>query len=303
MRHANSTASGSLIKAFLCAASLCLPCVTAASSSIDICQEPLSENQLAIAYYDQQRSPFERGPGATNRLQYSTDLLLNPGERWAAGFGYRGTILNVDDLALQTNGYLHTFFFPVHRNIHDDGNSLRLSVAPALSGSSNVVKDPDEYSRDAVQLLAAMIWKRPVYDQLSVSYGICGDYRLGGFQLYPTVAFSWQPRPDWRVELGFPTSRLTYQATDTVNFWLRVTPDGNEWYVKSRNLEKASRLVYEAYRVESALGWRLHQDFTLTASIGREFNGVYEMTLVDDSRVRLSSRSATRFGLALAWYF
>lgn len=263
----------------------------------------MAETHLTIAYYEQEKSSFEGGRGATNRDDYSTDLLLMSNKKWAFGFGHRSTILNVADPALQTNGYLHTFFLPVHRTSHSDSKSFRLSVAPALSGSSNVTKNPDEYTRDAFQLLAAMVWSSRVSDQLGLSYGICGDHRLGGYQVYPVINFDWQLRPDLRIELGFPTSQLSYEVTKRFNFLVRISPNGNEWYVKSENLEKSSKLVYEAYLLEWAFNWRLHQHFMFTASVGRDFDGQYEMTLLDDSRVRLSIDPATRVGVALAWFF
>lgn len=303
MRDLYSTLRASLITACLYGVGLCLPCVADGSTSVDICQEPVAESHLTIAYYDQEKSPFKSGPGATNRVEYGTDLLLTSNQKWALGFGHRSTILNVDDLVLQTNGYLHTFFLPMHRTSHADSKSFRLSIAPVLSGSSNVVKDPDEYSKEALQLLAAMVWSRPVSDQLGLSYGICGDHRLGGYQVYPVISLRWQPRPDWIIELGFPTSQLRYQITERLNSWLRVSPNGNEWYVKNKSLDKHSKLLYEAYVLEWALNWRLHQHFMMTASVGREFDGQYEATLLDEGRVRLSSDSSTRVGVALAWFF
>ena len=163
--------------------------------------------------------------------------------------------------------------------------------------------DPSEYTADAFHLLAAMVWSKQISDRLSLSYGVCGDHLFGGYQVYPVIGFDWQPSPDWRIELGFPFSRLRYQVTKSFDLLLRAFPNGNEWYVKSKALEKDSTLVYEAYVLESAFRWRLHRQFAFTASVGREFDGRYEMTLLDDSRVRLSSDSSTRVGVALAWYF
>ena len=41
----------------------------------------------------------------------------------------------------------------------------------------------------------------------------------------------------------------------------------------------------------------------LSASVGREFDRHYELTLLDDSEVRLPGDAATRIGVALAWIF
>ena len=244
-----------------------------------------------------------RTPGKTNRENFSTDLLFKANDNWILGFGHRTAVLNVDDLELQTNGYLHTFFFPIHRVIHSGTTSIRFSIAPALSASSNVTSDPGEYRPDALQLLAALVWDRPIADRLALRYGICADHRFGDYEIYPLVSVKWQPHPNWRIEFGFPTSQLIHRVSENLSAVLRVEPNGNEWYVKDKSLEEHSQLIYEAYLFEWAINWRAHSHFMLTASIGREFHSRYRMTLLNEDRIRLSSDSSTRIGVALAWLF
>ena len=261
------------------------------------------ESHLTIAYYDQEKSSLEREQSVVDRVNYNSDFLFRSNKDWSFGFGYRGTNLNVEGLALQTNGYLHTFFLPVHKIHQSDGKSFRFSIAPTLSASSNIAKDPGEYTSNAFQLIAAIVWNRQLSDRLGLNYGLCGDYRLGGFQVYPTIGFKWQPDPDWKIEIGFPASQLSYELSNTVSSWLRISPDGNEWYVKDKSLEKGSKLIYEAYILELAFNWHLSRHFTITGSVGSEFDARYEATLLDDSRVRVQSDSAARIGVALAWFF
>ena len=139
-----------------------LPCISNASTSAAVCQAPDSESHLSVAYYEHEKTPLGTSGGSSKLENFSTELLYHTGSDWAYGFGHRTTVFNVDGLDLQTNGYLHTFFFPIHRLSKSDDRSFRFSIAPALSGSSNVVKSPDEYSADALQLLAALIWARPL---------------------------------------------------------------------------------------------------------------------------------------------
>jgi len=291
------------IGAYLGSMTLCLPCLSNASTSVNICQAPAQEAHFTVGYYEQEKSGLAGGPGATNRTNYTTDLQVNSGSEWVFGAGHRSSILNVDDLALQTNGYLHTFFFPIHRTTASAARSFRFSVAPAVSGSSNVTKDPGEYTRDSLQLLAAFAWNRQIADRLGLNYGICADHRFGDFQIYPVIGVNWQPHPDWQIELGFPASQVSYQASTTLHTSLRVMPNGNEWHVKDKKLENESQLVYDGYLIEWALNWRPHRQFQFTGSVGREFDARYEMTLADGSRVRLVNDAANRIGLTLAWFF
>ncbi len=292
-----------LVRPCLSCVILCLPCIATGSTSVDICRGPTKQSHLSIAYYDAEETSLERGVGETDRENYSSDLLFKTNNNWILGGGHRSAILNVDRLELQTNGYLHTFFLPVHKLSQSDNKSFRFSIAPALSASSNITKDPDEYTADALQLLVALAWDWQRSDRLGLRYGICGDHRFGEYSVYPVFSVNWQPHPDWMIEFGFPTSQASYQVTKSLTSLLRIVPNGNEWYVKDKSLSKHSQLVYQSYLLEWAFNWRAHKHFLLTASVGRELHSQYEMTLLNDSRVRFSSDSANRAGVALSWLF
>ena len=292
-----------LVRRCLTGMCLCLACFSNSLASVDICQQPTPYSHLSIAYYNHENSSFEGSIGETNQENANFDLLFKLNDNWAIGAGHRYTILNVDPLELQTNGHLHTYFLPLHRQSQSDRKSFRFSIAPALSASSNVVKSTGEYKTDAFQLLAALIWTRQLSDRVNLRYGVCGDHRFGGYEIYPLVSVDWRPHADWTVELGFPTSQLTYQVSTSLTSSLRIAPDGNEWFIEDKALVKQSQIVYKARLLEWAFNWQAHKHFMITASVGRQFHNRYEMTLLDDSRVRLRSVSVTRIGAAVAWRF
>ena len=282
---------------------LCLCCVSNSLASVDICQGPTAGSHLSIAYQKHEKSSFERGLGETRQENYEFDLQFELNNKWVIGAGHRYTILNVDGLELQTNGHLHTFFTPLHRLSQAEGKRFRFSIAPALSASSNVMQDPGEYSADALQLLVALVWSRQVSAQVGMRYGICGDHRFGNYRIYPLVSVDWQLHPDWKIELGFPVSQLSYRISKNLVSSLRVAPDGNEWYVSDKSLQNKSKLVYEAYALEWTFDWRGHERLSFMASVGIQFNNRYELTLLDDSRDTVSGESVTRFGTAFVWHF
>jgi hypothetical protein len=118
---------------------------------------------------------------------------------------------------------------------------------------------------------------------LELRYGVCGDHRFGSYKLYPSITVGWQPRTDLTIEVGFPTTRLTYRALPNSSLSLRFAPYGNEWHVKSKDMEKQSQLVFEASLVECTITWQARKQLTVTASVGRILHGQYDVTLLDDT--------------------
>jgi hypothetical protein len=281
----------------------CLLWPSLSLASADVCQQPNNYSHLSLAYYSYDESAFAGNIGHVNQENHHFDLLYKLNESWAFGVGYRYVILGVDPVELQTNGHLHTLFFPLHKRTESGNSSFRFSIAPALSASSNVMKDAGEYSSDSFQLLAALIWSRKLSERATLRFGACGDSRFGDYQLYPSIGIDWRPRTDVTIELGFPTTRLTYQAQPKIDFSLRLAPDGNEWHVKSKDLQKESQLVAEAFLLEGTVNWRARKQLTVTASIGRQFHSRYDARLSDESSVRLYGESVIRIGAAVDWRF
>jgi hypothetical protein len=239
--------------------------------------------------------------GLENRnvdLQFKTS-----GDKLLFGIGHRYSIFDVEPLQPATNGHLHTYFLPLHILSGNDDRGFRISIAPAWSLSSNVGDEFNDYKDDAFQLLAAVVWGKRLSDRVSLRYGICGDHRFGDYQVYPLFSVQWQFHPDWNAQIGFPTSKLSYQVTPKLSSTLRIAPDGNEWFVLDRMLTIKSQFVYEAYALEWTFDWALNESFVISASVGRQFHNRFEMTLLDQSRVRLSGDPVTRIGAALEWRF
>lgn len=272
-------------------------------AGVGVCESPVDFSRIAVGYYDYDESGLAGTAEQVRRNNHNIDLHYQHGDTWSFGAGHRYVILDTDPLELQTNGHLHTVFFPVHRLSHSGDNGFRFSIAPTLSASSNVMKDPGEYSADTFQLLAALIWTRELSGRTDLRYGVCGDHRFGEYEIYPSVSIAWRPHPALMIELGFPTTRLSYQATPSVDLSLRVAPDGNEWHVKNKGLEKQSQLVYEAALVEWTLSWHPVDDFALTLAVGRAFDNAYDVTLLDDRRVELAGDAVMRVGATLEWRF
>ena len=272
-------------------------------ASVEVCSQPRDFSRLAVGYYDYEKSGVSGIAGQIDRKNHNVDLHYKLDETWSFGTAYRYTILDIDPIELQTNGHLHTVSFPINRQIHSSGGGFRLSVAPSLSASSNVMKDPSQYSGDTFQALVALVWTRELSGGAALRYGVCGDHRFGKYTIYPSISVDWRPHPQFVIEMGFPTTRLTYEATPGLNISLQVAPDGNEWHVKNKGLDRESQLIYKASLAEWTLNWRAGDSFMITVGVGRLFRNRYDVTLQDGRDVELTDEAATRVGAALEWRF
>lgn len=273
-------------------------------ASVDICGEPEMYPRLSAGYTSFSDTAFDQDAATISRENTDIDLLFTAGnDKFLFGAGHRYNIFDIEPLAVASNGHLHTSFLPFHWLSRDERRSFRVSVAAAMSASSNVFTHLGEFDTDALQFLAALVWDGQLSDRVGLRYGICGDHRFGEYRVYPTASILWDPHPDWRVEMGFPESKLEYRIADGLTSVLRIAPDGNEWYVLDRSRTTASMFDYESYVVELSLDWRFTNHFALTVGVGRQFDNHYEMTLLDLSRVRLSSDPVTRIGATIEWRF
>ena len=292
-----------LLRAFLLGIGMVPLAPSVSFASAEVCQPPSDFSHFTVGYYDYDETDIDGMAGQVGRKNHDIDLRFELDETWSLGLGHRYVILDTGPVELQTNGHLHTVFFPIHREKRSGGKGFRFSFAPSLSASSNVMKDPGQYSADTVQFLAALMWSRELSNRAKLRYGVCGDHRFGNYEIYPAISIGWRLRQKWMFELGFPTTRLSYQATPGVEFALRVAPDGNEWHVKNRDRDRQSQLVYEATLVEWTLNWRARETLMLTVGVGRLSDNRYEVTLLDDGRAQLTGKTVTRMGAAIAWRF
>lgn len=236
------------------------------------------------------------------RADWAVDGRGRIGDDWLIGGSYRGALLDESEVGFQTNGYQHSFYFELQR-LRDDERRLRWAVAPAVSGSSNVTKDPGEYDGEAWQLLFAAVWEWPANDELRYRAGVCADHRFGRYRAYPVVAVGWQPNADWLVEGGFPDTRITWRPGSTLSGAFAIHPNGNEWYVKDRSLEHASMFEYRAWAADLSLAWRATPAIGFTFVVGVDLDAEYRGELADGSKPALDTGTVGRVGIELEWLF
>jgi hypothetical protein len=278
---------------------LAAPCVHGASS-LDVCSEPAPERAFRAAYQLYDDASVSGADLA--RDNWAVDAMFRAGDDWLMGGAYRGTLIDESEAGFRTNGYLHSFYFALHR-LRTGDRRLRWAIAPALSGSSNVTKDSDEYDGEAWQFNFAAVWEWPANDALSYRAGLCADHRFGRYRAYPVLALSLKPHPDWLLEAGFPDTQIHYRPGAVLGAALAIYPNGNEWYVKDDTLEYASMFEYRAWAVDLSLHWRVSEAIALAFIAGMDVDAEYRGELEDGSRPALDAGTVGRAGIEFAWVF
>lgn len=279
-----------------------LPLQAEAESAYAVCKEPGGATAVRAGFAAYDQAAPEGFGGGIDRENWLLDVEVDAGTRWRTGGAYRGTLLDEQSIGLQTNGYLHSFYFLLHR-LRSAEQPLRVSIAPALSASSNVASDLDEVEGDALQLSFAAVWRFPAGDALAWRAGVCADHRFGRYRLYPVVAADWRPHPDWQVSAGFPDTSISYRPAAAISTTLAAYPNGNEWFVKDKSLTQSSLLEYRAWALDLAVEWRPTERLGLKGILGQDFDAEYRADLQDGSRVTLATGSTARVGVSVSWTF
>jgi hypothetical protein len=276
----------------ICVSSLC---------GASVCEEPGTVSYISAGLVTHHTSALERELGRTEQENQDLQVLANGPGNFAIGFSHRYTKFDFEGIDPQTNAHLHTSAFPLHWQ--RDNGSLRVSIAPTLSASSNVLGHPQKYRSDTLQLALAAMWQQRFSETLSGSYGLCGDDRLGDYRLYPAAGIEWQPHPDWKLNLGFPASRITYRIGNDLSTELNLAPDGSEWHVMDRSFSEESLFIYESWAVEWRVAFEAGPHLVIAAGLGRQFRNRFEMTLRSGERIAIESDSVNRTGAEVQWRF
>jgi hypothetical protein len=278
---------------------LLLSIVFPGRSMASVCESPGMEAYVSAAIVNHRTADLEQRPGGTEQKNQDLQIRLNGSGRIAFGFDHRYTRFDFRGVDLQTNGHVHTSAFPLHWR----RDNLRVGLAPTLAASSNVLGHPQKYRSDTFQLALAIVWRQRFSETLSARYGLCGDDRFGEYRLYPAAGIEWQPHPDWKVELGFPASVLTYRAGSSLRAEFRLEPDGSEWHVMNREFDAESPLVYEAWTAEWKLALEAGEHLVVAGSFGRQFLNHFEMTLQSGERISIDREAANFVGAEVQWRF
>lgn len=202
------------------------------------------------------------------------------------GVEFEYTILDFESLTAMTNGHLHTWSLPLNWRVNHPGYELVYNVKPAISVSSNVLRDPDLADRQSLQLNASFVYRSEVSSGLDWLAGLGGDHRFGEYRLYPMAGFIWRFNGDWEIQLAYPDTIIQKEISEQINLSFFAGPRGNQWHVFSKDKTQNSDVTYEDIVIGLSAIWQPHRVFKVTLDIESHTGRALELALEDGTVVR-----------------
>ena len=279
---------------------LCLPATALARPPVYV--DEVAASFLSISYLDYQSSDLDSNAGEIGGerslfdAQYQSDAA-----GWRVGLGHEYDALDIQlsGAEPQANGDLHTLHLTGALELPQQSGPLTLTLAPAISTSSNAMKDPGEWTSDTLQIWAAALWQ-PTGEHWDWVPGIAHDYRWGQSRVYPVAGITgtyrqisyWATWPDLSI------------AWDIDERWLLefdLSPDGNEWYAFDRDLDNGDEFRREAWQGDLQISYQAFGGLRLGVSAGYQFDQAWRIRLRDGEWLRVDGVGVVGVHVGWVW--
>jgi len=249
-------------------------------------------------------SDFETADGDAggSRSNISGQYEFAGNHAWVLGVGHEYNALDFNDepeALPQTNGDLHTLHLATQWATDIGPGALRLSFAPALSVSSNGLKNPDELDSEALQIWGAALYTR-AGGTVNWVLGAAHDYRFGESRVYPAVGLEWRG-DDMFLRAVFPDLLFTVNFSRGWTAAFSTSPDGNEWLAYDRGMDNQDEFRREAWQSDLRLAYRFANGVSLGASVGYHWNQEWEFRRHDGRVAQVESDDSPFLGVHLGW--
>jgi hypothetical protein len=219
--------------------------------------------------------------------------------RVALGHEYNALDIELNGAAPDTNGHVHTLHVAGSWTLPAADGRLELTVAPAISASSNAFKEPGELDTDSAQLWASATWQLPSR-QWDWVLGLAHDYRFGQARLYPVAGLSWQ-QDRFFLWATYPDLVARWNFAQPWALAFTVGPDGNEWQAYDQDLERSDDFRREAWQAGLELGYRWRNGLSLKLASHYYWDQRWRMRLEDGGLLRSVAENSAFLGIELGW--
>ncbi len=265
------------------------------------CNDDINQHHIGLSTGKLQNAALDSGAEVSfSRDELSTGIIASSEDNhsMAIDFNFQYTIVGFDDaVSPMTNGHLHSWDFPVSWHNKGADYTLDYYLAPVISVSSNVLKNPDLLDREGMQLWTGMLYKKTLNQESAWLLGFRSDHRFGPYQVYPVVGICWQPDANWQLQLALPDFSIRRFFSNGINIKLFAEPDGNKWHVFSKDKTKNSDFIYNAIVTGLSIEWRINSTLRLELSAVKHSRREFSFALDDGTLVETGAKSST--GLAV----
>lgn len=213
------------------------------------------------------------------------------------GFNFRYTIVDLESINAMTNGHLHTWDFPLEGRLDGTNSEMFYSITPALSVSSNALKNPKLINSDDLQLYTGLVYKKIISPDNAWLLGLRSDHRFGSYKAYPVVGICMYPASDWNLQLALPDFNILKRLNSQLSLKLFIQPAGNQWRVFSRDTTRESDFIYEAIATGLSAQW--HFDASSYIALAIEKQTARRFNFVLDDNTFITAKAASSTGMVL----
>ncbi|MCP4696662.1 MAG: hypothetical protein GY862_07420, partial [Gammaproteobacteria bacterium] len=176
-------------------------------------------------------------------------------------------------------------------------------ASPALSVSSNRLKNPDTIQRKDLQAWLLASYEHPLSEKMHLLLGLCADHRFGHYRAYPLAGILWKPGKKWRFRLAYPDAGIAYRPFPKLKLSFSAGPDGNEWRVYDKSMDRNSAFQYESVRLETGISWSISKAFSLGITAGKQFNNRFRLTMENNRRIATATGTISFVSMQLNLVF
>ena len=259
---------------------------------------------VAIDYLDLRQSTFLDGNGGIDGTRSLVAAQYAPGHDSSAvlGFGHEYNALAIAQPGLpepQTNGDLHTLHLASQWRSKLAGGDFRVAAAPAVSVSSNALKNPDVLNSDSLQLWGAALYSRSAGGVRWI-LGAARDFRFGEGRVYPVAGFEWH-HETLSLRATYPDIQLTWRLSGRWVLKGELAPDGNAWQAFRRDLREEDGFYREAWAAQLGLVHRFGNGLQVGFLAGLHWDQRWQYRLQNGDLATPRGDSSAFLGVHLGW--
>lgn len=224
------------------------------------------------------------GEVSVSRFTADLDLPLAPlseSTTLSAGFGYSAFYLNTSGAVALPEQLESIRASLTARHRLDDRWTLLASVSPGLHNAGG------KFSSDGFGVGVFALASYRFSDTFSAGAGFTYNSLSESLPVIPVVGVRWDFAPDWRFTLAFPSTRVSWSASERLSLWLSLDLDTGGFYVKNdpqpssigvNGRPSLDGSVVDFTSISTALGAR----YQLTDALGLETSLGYNFSRTAD---------------------